>query len=250
MVADNNQEYFIGLDKKIDMVRKSVRAVTRGLKTSRLITGTAGIGKSYAVLSELKDEEANFVRISGGITDAASLYRVLCDNNSEDKIIVFDDVNTILTHKDCREILRIAVENVKERQITYASNKIVRGKVFHKPKTNFYSKIIIITNLPRRKIEDGILSRTSPIEIICNAEEVFEWVGINIEEAPPKKVPLEWKMDVYNFIREKIVLEKKLSKFDFRTFEDAMLWYASCVDNKTNEVTNNEWREFVYTLCT
>lgn len=259
-----NKKYVLTLDKKIDMVRKSVRAVTRGYKQSRLITGNPGIGKSYAVVEEIKDEiEAlkeegktlTYELVSGGIKDAASFYTMLCDNNSPDKVILLDDVNTVLTDKDCREMLRVATTNDPIRRLSYASNKIVKGKTFYRPRTDFYSKIIIITNIPIKKIDSGILSRTSPIEIITTPYETFEWVGMNLEEAPPHDLDLKWKKIVYNFIQEEIVNDKKLKMFDFRVFEDCCLWLASCLELRNIKGENrlildtDEWQPYVYSLC-
>jgi len=149
-------QYELSLGKKIDMIRMSVRAVTRGYKTSRLITGTPGIGKSFAVIEEIQSEtehnkDLKYEHISGGIRDAVSFYTILCDNNDENIVLVLDDVNTVFTNKECREILRAATTNVTKRQITYASNKIVKGKTFYRPRTDFFSKVIIITNIPKRK---------------------------------------------------------------------------------------------------
>jgi hypothetical protein len=260
-----NKKFVLTLDKKIDMVRKSVRAVTRGYKQSRLITGNPGIGKSYAVVDEIKNEidilkdegkTLSYELVSGGIKDVASLYTMLCDNNSPDKIILLDDVNTVLTDKDCKEMLRVATTNDSIRKLTYAANKIVKGKTFYRPKMDFYSKIIIITNIPVKKIDTGILSRTSPIEILTTPYETFEWVGMNLEEAPPHDLDIKWKRIAYKFIKDEVVDMKKLRMFDFRVFEDCCLWLASCLELRNIKGENrlvletDEWEPYIYSLCT
>lgn len=262
-------QYSLTLDKKIDMVRMSIRAVTRGYKQSRLITGSPGIGKSYAVLEEIKDE-INFLKeeegkfltyelITGGIKDAASFYTMLNDNNKYDHVILLDDVNTVLTDKDCREMLRASTTNQEIRRVTYGSNKIVKGKTFYKPKMDFVGKIIIITNIPKQKIQkidSGILSRTSPIEIIAKPIETFKWVGMNLEEAPPYDLDIKWKQKVYDFIKQEIVDKKQLKLFDFRVFEDCCLWIASCLEKKIIKdetklvLKSDDWQSFVFSLCT
>jgi hypothetical protein len=260
--------YDLTLDKKIDMVRMSIRAVTRGYKQSRLISGSAGIGKSYAVLDEIKNEieslkedgkYLSYELVTGGIKDAVSFYTMLNDNNRYDHIILLDDVNTVLTDKECREMLRSATTNEVIRRINYSANKIVKGKTFYRPKMDFVAKIIIITNIPKQKIQridSGILSRTSPIEIIAKPNEIFDWVGMNLENAPPHDLPLKWKQKVFDFIKEEIVDKKKLKLFDFRVFEDSCLWLASCLDKKLikDEVKltlrSDDWKNYVYSFCT
>ena len=259
-MAKKKNDYALNLEEKIEMVRMSVRAVTRGYKISRTIIGPPGIGKSHAVKKELELEaldnpDLKVVFFSGGIKDQVSFYTMLCDNNDKNTIVVLDDINVVITNKDCRELLRQATENILERPITYASNRIVRGKTFYKPKTVFHSKVIIITNISTKKIDRGILSRTSPIEIDTSPQETYAWVGKNLENAPPHKMPFKWKEEVYSFIGKEVGIEN-LKQFDFRVFEDAMLWYGSCVNTKGIDdrgdkkiVVNEKWKNYVYTMC-
>lgn len=256
-----NNNYTLTLAKKIEMVRMGVRAVTRGYKQTRSILGSAGIGKSYAVIDEIKNEieflkdkgkTLSYELVSGGIKDAVSFFTMLADNNSPDKIILLDDVNTVLTDKECREILRAATTNEPVRRVSYAANKIVKGKSFYRPKMDFTAKIIIITNIQKKKIDPAILSRTSPIEIIAKPAEIFEWVGMNLEEAPPHNLEFKWKEKVFNFIKEEIIDRNDLKIFDFRVFEEACMWLASCleekeVDGKKRLVLNSDdWKSYVY----
>lgn len=253
MVKKKN-EYVLKLGDKIDMVKQSVRAVTRDYKTSRLITGTAGIGKSFAILEELEAEEVPYIKITGGVKDVGALYSTLCDNNEKGKIIFFDDTNQILKDRDCIELMRAATENVPKRPISYANNKIVRGKRFYSPRTDFYSKIIIATNIKKAKVDPGIVSRTSAIEILATVEEIFDWVGENLKDAPPHDMPLEWKQEVYDFINKEVGVHA-IKQFDFRTFEDSCLWYGSSVQvdgldarGDKNVVVDERWKSCVYTL--
>jgi hypothetical protein len=263
-MTKKKNKYDLTLDEKIDMVRMSVRAVTRGFKTSRLISGVAGIGKSHAVREELEAEKEitgiQYEEITGGIKDAVSFYTMLNDYNDDNLVLMLDDVNTIFTNKDCREILRKATENIPERVITYQKNQIVKGKTFYRNKMVFKSRLVIVTNIPKTKIkriDQGILSRTSPIEIIATIPEIYEWVGANLKEAPPHNVDVNWKKEVYNFIKDEIGVDN-LKQFDFRIFEDAMLWYASNVkkSKETDErgdrkiIVNDQWKSLVYNQCT
>lgn len=259
------KEYDEGLAGKMNMVRMSVRAVTRNYAISRLITGTPGIGKSYSVRQELELEASlwkedgkniKYEFITGGIRDALAFYTILCDNNHKDMIIVLDDVNTVLTNKDCREILRAITVNNEVRRVAYLTsgqNRIVRGHTFYKPVIDFYSRVIIITNIPEKKIDSGILSRTNPIEIIVTPQEVFDWLGKNLKDAPPHNMPLKWKEVVYHFLKTEITVEN-FKRFDFRVFEDCMLWFASCVqihkkeDGSSKYSVTDEWKTYIYTL--
>lgn len=234
------------LNEKMEMARMAVRAITRGYKYSRVILGPPGIGKSYSVIEELKNENANYIHITGGIKDAEGLYTTLYNCNQEQLIIVFDDINDIIRKRSCIEILRAAVNNVKERKITYIDNPhklIIKGTKAYKPYMTFLSKIIIITNIPKNKIDTAILSRTSPIEIKTNKYEIFDYIKENLENAPPQHVPLQWKKEVFNFIQNEIKLEN-IKHIDFRLFEDCMLWKAATVDTNDKEM----WKKYVYNI--
>jgi len=262
MAKKNSVDYDLTLEEKFEMTRKAVRAVTRGFKTSRAILGTKGVGKSFTVIDEIHSEIERFAEegkilkcqvITGGVKDALSFYATLCDFNDPNMVLVFDDINTILTNKDCREILRAAVSNEPERLIAFlSSNKVIRGmKGTYFNKIKFKSKVIVITNILKHKIDTAILSRMSPIEITAEAKELFEWVGKNLKEAPPANVPFAWKEEVYNFIKNEITIEK-LQHFDFRAFEDCMLWFSSCVDSHQKDergdkiiTIDEQWKKYV-----
>jgi len=236
------------LEEKLEMVRKSVRAITRNFKNSRLIVGPPGLGKSFTVIDEVNREVElaakdgkvlKYQVITGGVKDAISFYAMLCDYNDPNLIVILDDINTAITDKDSREILRAAVANEPERIISFlGSNKVKRGannvvqglKGIHFNKVKFRSKIILISNIPSKKIDAAILSRMSPIEIDATPTDLFEWVGLNLENIQHEAmIPMEWKQEVHDFIRNDIGLNN-VATFDFRVFMDCLLWRRSCVE--------------------
>jgi len=232
------------LDEKLHMVRMSIQAVIKDYKTSRLITGTQGIGKSHSIIEELDMSEVNYIHIQGGIKDARTFFMTLTDNNDEDLIIVFDDVNTIFGNKDCREILRVACTNQPIRSITYTDSFLAKNKYKYPSPLDFASKIIVVTNVPKRKIDEGIISRTSAIEIIADKDEIMDYIWDNIEEAPPKDVDLKWKKEVYAYLKDEIGIVH-IKQIDFRVFEDCVLW--RCADTTEGSA---EWRKLVHTVVT
>lgn len=241
------QQFTMSLGEKIEMLRMGVRAVTRGYKTSRMILGSVGIGKSFTVLDELRLEGVKFIHITGGIKDSKALYVTLCKNNDPDMVIVFDDVNDILRRRQNVEILRAAVTNEKERLITYFDNRIILdGIKSYQPRVNFKSKVIIITNIPKSKVDSAIVSRTSPIEIIVDKFAIAPFIEENLENAPPSHVPLEWKKEAWHYIIKELGL-KDIKHLDFRVFEDVMLWYCAAQDIDAH---TKDWKKFAYSILT
>jgi len=207
---------------------------------------TPGIGKSMTVLNELEGSEKTYVHIQGGIKNARGLFMTLCDNNDPDLIVVFDDVNPIFKDKDCTDILRVAVSQEKVRSITFRDSKLDKMRYQYNSPLKFESKVIIITNIPKKRIDGAILSRTSAIEIIATIPEVAEYVYDNLESAPPENIPISWKKEIFNFI-EKELKWNKVKHFDFRIFADCCLWYAANV--KSNGEVNPAWKKYVATIC-
>lgn len=241
-VDKNPDIYVLSLKEKLYMIRMGVQAVVQGYKTSRLYTGTPGIGKTMAVREELDAVGVPYVYVAGGLDSTRALYQLLYDQNDSNLIIVFDDVNNILKARGSVEILRAAVTNDKERRVTFSDNKITkRGDKKYYPHMIFRSKIIIITNIPKRKIDPAIISRTSPIEIIADKYEIAEYVYENIEKAPPEKAPLKWKKEVWDYLMNDIGLNN-IRQFDFRIFEDAVLWRCA------SKGIDNDWKKHVSAL--
>ena len=247
MRAKISSKYRLTLPEKIEMIKMSVRAVTRGYKMSRLVIGVPGIGKSKATLDALEDEGAKIVLIQGGIKNARTMYTTLYDNNDKAIIIVFDDVNSIFMNKDTAEILRIAVSNDKVRRITYNDNNMAKLRGLYEPSFEFKSKVIMITNVPKGRIDKAILSRTSAIEITASKKEIADYVFQNMEAAPPEQIPLKWKKDIFEFITSELKLAN-VARFDFRVFEDCCLWYAANVSK--NGRVSPDWKKHVTTILT
>jgi hypothetical protein len=218
--------YSLSLEDKMDLIAMGVVAVTKGFKMSSLISGVPGIGKSRKVIETLKGEGAKYKYISGGIKNARALYQILYENNDRNLILVFDDVNDILRNKQAVEILRTATTNDRIRKITYVDTKITPGSRKYKPELDFESKIIIITNIPIKKIDKAIVSRTTPVEVIVTPQEIVDNIRVNLNDAPPPSLPIKWKQEVWDFIVDVIGISR-ISRIDYRIFEQCCIFRAT-----------------------
>ena len=110
-------------------------------------------------------------------------------------------------------------------------------------------------NITKNKIDPAILSRMSPIEITTSIPQLFDWVGKNLEGLHPINVPLEWKQQVYNFIKDEITVSK-IKHFDFRAMSDCIMWRSSCVsysgelDERGDKIIEVDpvWMNYVHTI--
>jgi len=253
--------YKMDLDDLMELIQMGVVTVIKGYKNSVLITGTAGIGKSKSVIEELKASgysEAPRSRkmiktktftdfepisgkayklISGDIKNPRALYMLLHDWNDPNLILVFDDANAVIKNKSNVELMRTATSK-GDRKITYTDSKINTDNERYKTTIDFKSKIIIITNIPKNKIDSAIVSRTSPIEVTPSQEDIFDSIRRNLNEIEPTG-ELEAKNDVLNFLED--TLGNKIKQIDFRVFMESIIFRLT---------GSPHWKKHVYAIVT
>lgn len=78
---------------------------------------------TFTVKKMLKGTNHEF--FTGAITSGSALYKVLFINNDPDKVIVFDDLDTLLDDRDCINMLKGALDTGEETEISYLSNNTV-----------------------------------------------------------------------------------------------------------------------------
>jgi hypothetical protein len=150
--------------------------VGRGIQPSLVLTGMAGVGKTHLVKETLKGmgltESSDFVHFKGRTT-AAGLYITLYNNSN--KIIVFDDCDSVFKDDDAVNILKAALDSYDTRQISYISTRPLKDE-FGEPiptRFEFTGKIIFISNINQSKLDEAIRSRSFVADISMNTEQMF-----------------------------------------------------------------------------
>ena len=131
-------------------LERLTKMVGRGIQPSLVITGGAGLGKTYLVKKTLTDmglEEAKqFVHFKGRAT-AAGLFVTLYENS--DKIIVLDDCDSVFKDMDAVNMLKAALDSYDTRKLSYISTKPLKD-AYGDPVPRhfeFTGKIIFISNI-------------------------------------------------------------------------------------------------------
>ena len=99
--------------------------VAQGLERALLITGQGGVGKSYNVtriLSAYGKKGKDYVVMKGKSTVAA-MYKFLYDNY--DKIVVFDDCDSILQNTDGLNVLKGVLDTADVREVSWNNSRAV-----------------------------------------------------------------------------------------------------------------------------
>lgn len=167
------------INERFDFLHRAVVMVAAGIQAAAVITGSGGLGKSYAVrralestgLRETIESETTkkaFITVKGYSTPKG-LYRTLFENN--DSVIVFDDCDSILKDPVALNILKGALDSYDTRVISW--NADMRDDDL--PRSFIFTgRVIFISNLAEEKIDQAIRSRAMTIDVSMTRKEIVE----------------------------------------------------------------------------
>jgi len=162
------------------LMEDAIKKVKDGINKSILITGDPGIGKTFTVKNELKGTNHQF--FTGAITSASALYKVLFVNNDPNKIIVFDDLDSLLDDRDCVNMLKGALDSGKETEISYLSNNTVDPLLYET-----ILKYELVEDIPQDVI-DELLKKKVNIEAMLSSQHAQKvWEVQRIRASSPTK---------------------------------------------------------------
>ena len=213
-------------------LERLTKMVGRGIQPSLVITGGAGLGKTYLVKKTLTDmglvEAKQFVHFKGRAT-AAGLFVTLYENS--DKIIVLDDCDSVFKDVDAVNLLKAALDSYDTRKLSYISTKPLKD-TYGDPVPRhfeFTGKIIFISNISQSKLDDAIKSRSFVSDITMNTQQMFKRID-DLKNDIEKKIPGEVKEKALQIMKS---LEKKYDgvEINLRSFIKACRICAMGFDN-------------------
>jgi len=195
--------------------------VATGKAPSAIITGEGGIGKTFTVTKILRDlglvcstdpEAENtaptkiFTMVKGYSTPMA-LYRTLYENS--DRIIVFDDCDSIMKDPVAINLLKAALDSYSKRIVSWNSEQ--RGNDL--PSSfQFHGGVVFISNHTLGTLDQAIRTRALCVDLSMTADQKLERMeqivasGDFLAEAPD-----EHKADALAAIKENLALVRNLS---------------------------------------
>lgn len=188
---------FKDLETYIDMIIK-------GIQPSLLITGSPGVGKTFLVTSQLKKAglkpEKDFIHLKGRST-AAGMYISLYEHNG--KLLIFDDCDSVFGTADGVNVLKGALDSYGEREIAWLSGKPLKTPDGREVPSRFIftGRVIFISNLAQKKIDDAIKSRSFVIEVALSPEDMLKRMRELLPKVHPE-VPLALKEEAMDFIEK------------------------------------------------
>lgn len=212
-----NMTDIIDIEEKFKYMQNLVRMVINGVNPSLLITGMSGVGKSHIVLKELKNnnkvEGEDYIVVKGH-SSALGLYTTLYNNSN--KLIVFDDCDSIFKDMISLNILKAGLDSYNERTISWHS-RVIASEDLENTFT-FTGQIIFISNLNINSINRPILSRTFAIDINMTLDEMFKHIN-DIKHDIEPMVSIHIKDEVLNYLND---IKHLFESFNIRTFIKAL----------------------------
>jgi hypothetical protein len=125
---ETDAEIEVKLSERFGILKLLAKAAAEGQAKALIISGPAGLSKSYTVekvLEEWDPSETRY-RIVKGFVKATGLYKTLFQNKEEGQVLVFDDADSIFFDDTSLNFLKAALDSTERRRISYLSEyKIV-----------------------------------------------------------------------------------------------------------------------------
>lgn len=135
------------INKSFEALDDLTLATVMGANRSLIISGKAGVGKSFGVNKIVKEYSDNPVFVTG-YARATGLYRTLYENRFEGSTIVLDDIDAIFSDEQCLNVLKHACDSSDKRMIHWLTESNMKDEdgEFLPKNYEFEGNIIFITN--------------------------------------------------------------------------------------------------------
>lgn len=228
---------------RFDAVAQMTKMVSSGDATSLIVSGPAGVGKTFGVTDTLERlkvrgdvKEFDIVK---GYARPSALYALLYKMRKPGQVLVIDDCDSVFRDEDAMNLLKAALDSSKSRTISWRSRTRIEieddyGNIDIVPhKFDYEGSVIFLTNLDFDQLIEknnkmaphfeALTSRSHYIDIgIDGMKEKFLRVAdvavhcgmfkqMGLSEDTQKDI-LQWMLDNKNSIREmSLRMAKKLA---------------------------------------
>ena len=150
-IKETDEQIEARLEERFSILEKLTDACIKGNARSLVISGPAGLGKSYSVEKKLEEWDANCVHhtIVKGYVRTTGLVKTLYRLRHPGCVIVFDDADSIFFDDNSLTILKAVCDTTEKRRVHYlAEGSLIDEESAERiPKIfDFDGTVIFITN--------------------------------------------------------------------------------------------------------
>lgn len=175
------------IKERFDVLETMTQAAVLGKAPAMVVSGPAGLGKSYSVESIVKKHDVNQERSAfvKGYVRPTGLFRTLYNFRHNGNVIVFDDADSIFGDETSLNLLKAACDTVDRRTVSYMVETNLKDEENESiPKTfDFDGTIIFITNYDFDHLIDqgnklaphlqALISRTHYIDLMMKSRRDY-----------------------------------------------------------------------------
>jgi len=224
------------IKKRYQFMEQLVDMVIDDHQKSLIITGEPGTGKTFTVTKQINSaglkESVDYAVFKGFCTPKA-LYRALYEN--QDKLIIFDDCDSVLKNEICSNILKAALDSYERRVIHWRSEK--KGDDDLPQEFEFFGKVIFISNMSKRNLDDAIISRSMVIDVTMTMKEKIERMEEILPELTKSKVVGKDSLELL------IDLQEDCDNFNIRSL-------LQIISVRETAKKNKNWKELATYMTT
>ena len=215
-MSDNKKEMEVSefsVEERFTFLENYVKLIVEKKANSLIVSGDSGLGKSFRITKILKSYEDLPYYLVKGYATSRALYDTLYSHR--DKIIIFDDCDSILEDKVAINILKGALDSYDERVISWLAKSTDKSIPLQ---FDFQGQVIFISNLPLEKFDKAMKSRALVIDIFMTTQEKIEQMSnlvLNAKFLP--SISYDAKFRAYNAL----LAYMHNPNVNFRTLEKA-----------------------------
>ncbi|ARW57518.1 hypothetical protein FDI23_gp095 [Serratia phage CHI14] len=181
--VESEEEMKQRINKRFTVMNMMTKGIISGNIRSLIISGAAGIGKTYTLEKNLKaaDErgEIVFKSINGKIS-GIGLYEQLWKNKEEGSVLLLDDVD-VFSDMDILNLLKAALDTGETRKVCWSTASAYLDDKGIDKEFEFAGTIVFITNVDiDRELERG--SKLSPHLQALVSRSVYLDLGVHSNE--------------------------------------------------------------------
>jgi len=187
------------INQRFQFLNDLTTMVVNNTTPSLIVTGEGGLGKTHSVTETIKSNdlsEDKYVFFKGYST-ARGLYNTLYDNN--DKLIIFDDCDSVLDDKVALNILKSALDSYEKRTISWMAKMNKNDE--YPQQFEFTGRIIFISNKSISAVNEAIRSRSLTVDLTMTPSDKIERMSAILENILPE-YQLEFKKEALDFLSE------------------------------------------------
>ena len=152
---ETDEEIMNRIEDRFEILNEMTRATMNGDVRAMIVVGPPGVGKSYGVEKELNEtgilddlagRPRSYEVVKGAMTPIG-LYCKLHEYSEKNKVLVFDDCDSVLMDELSLNILKAALDSSKKRTIHWNADSHKLRNEGVPNKFNFYGSVIFITNI-------------------------------------------------------------------------------------------------------